>query len=317
MTPNEQYPIEVFMFTENRCYKAGKRIAPIGIQVHSVGCKGTTRERWRSWNNSTIDKCPNAFIDTKGIMQTLPWEYRPWLSGKASLGNANDFCIGFEMCEPLTKDDTPETAAYLYGCAVYICAEWCRMFGIMPDDIRCHSELHRLGTASNHSDVLHWWGRKGTSWEPYTMDTLRRDVRAELEKEGYITDIEDVPVSQLPTIRKGNVGTPVALAQKWLNVKADGLFGSGTETAVKTFQRSHGLSADGVIGRLTWQALAPAMPDIPDEPEDEDIDDDELADIEQRITGIQSQIESVQEMLDAALQDLAALYDVIGGESVG
>ena len=35
----------------------------------------------------------------------------------------------------------------------------------------------------------------------------------------------------------------------------DGIFGSGTERAVKYFQRTNGLSADGQVGDLTLAAL--------------------------------------------------------------
>ena len=52
MKTDERYPIERYIMTKNDCYKANKRRIPTGIQVHSVGCKGTTRDRWRRWNVS-------------------------------------------------------------------------------------------------------------------------------------------------------------------------------------------------------------------------------------------------------------------------
>lgn len=41
-----------------------------------------------------------------------------------------------------------------------------------------------------------------------------------------------------------------------MGLAADGHFGSSTETAVKEFQRSRGLTADGKVGKATWEALA-------------------------------------------------------------
>jgi peptidoglycan hydrolase-like protein with peptidoglycan-binding domain len=36
---------------------------------------------------------------------------------------------------------------------------------------------------------------------------------------------------------------------------ADGIFGAGTENAVKAFQRHHGLTVDGIAGKKTWDKL--------------------------------------------------------------
>src|SRR3954463_11340721 len=56
-------------------------------------------------------------------------------------------------------------------------------------------------------------------------------------------------------LKKGAKGPRVRKAQRWLGVRADGIFGSGTKRAVKAFQRRHGLTADGVVGPATWAAL--------------------------------------------------------------
>ena len=278
--------------TKNDCYKANKRRTPTGIQVHSVGCKGTSRDRWRSWNVSGLKKCANAIIDTSGIMQTLDWDVRPWLSGSGSKGNANDTCVGFEICEPSTSKDTPEAAAYLYGCVLYLCTELCREYGIDPREIKCHSELHREGRASNHADVKHWWGKPGTSWEPYTLPRLRHDVAAALG----VDLMEGVDIVTM-TLKKGMSGEAVRALQEMLNQQgyscgaADGVFGSKTLAAVKAFQGDEGLDVDGIAGPKTLGILAmrsaqvdlgadldePDAPTQPELPEDDDEHDPSAA----------------------------------------
>lgn len=264
MEQNEMYPIEEFIMTKNRAYSKGRQIKPTGIQVHSVGCKGTNRNRWRRWNDPSYEKCPNAFVDTDGIMQTLPWNQRPWLSGKGNKGNANDWCVGFEICEPSRSKDTPLAAAYLYGCVRWLCFELCKEYGISPDEIKCHKELHRLGFASNHEDVMHWWGKRNTSWDQYTMNRLRKDVKDMLIAAGlYEEPAEPVIDKVVPhaAVRKGSVGSEVTFLQNLLTKLGyeigpiDGVFGSKTQEAVKKFQKKSNLKQDGIVGPQTWAAL--------------------------------------------------------------
>ena len=63
-------------------------------------------------------------------------------------------------------------------------------------------------------------------------------------------------------LRRGDKGKAVREIQGLLNsksgklsLKADGDFGSKTETAVKEFQTSLKLKADGIVGPKTWDAL--------------------------------------------------------------
>ncbi len=66
-------------------------------------------------------------------------------------------------------------------------------------------------------------------------------------------------------LRKGSSGEAVAALQRNLAalgypLRADGLFGRDTETALRAFQRDHGLAADGIAGAATAEAIARAMP---------------------------------------------------------
>lgn len=71
---------------------------------------------------------------------------------------------------------------------------------------------------------------------------------------------EVVQPTTRPTLRQGDRGDDVRQLQQelvdsgaWLSI--DGVFGAGTASAVRSFQSSHGLTADGVVGPATWAAL--------------------------------------------------------------
>ena len=64
-----------------------------------------------------------------------------------------------------------------------------------------------------------------------------------------------------PLLRRGSgFRFDVARLQRALNdtgegLLVDGIFGGGTERAVRAFQRAHGLTVDGRVERRTWKAL--------------------------------------------------------------
>lgn len=61
--------------------------------------------------------------------------------------------------------------------------------------------------------------------------------------------------AERPTLERGDRGASVKVLQRWLGLKADGVFGGGTLRVVKRFQRRHHLKADGVVGPGTWRML--------------------------------------------------------------
>lgn len=81
------------------------------------------------------------------------------------------------------------------------------------------------------------------------------------------------------TLKSGSSGADVLSLQKTLTELGydcgvpDGVFGTKTVLAVKMFQTNNGLTADGVVGPLTWAKLNGTREDISDENDDEDLSD--------------------------------------------
>ena len=194
------------ILTNNACYKAGKTITPKGIMVHSTGANNPHLKRYvgpddgllgknqynNHWNQDKPDGrqvCVHGFIGkladgSIATYQTLPWNYRGWHAG----GSANDTHIGFEICEDGLTDASYFSAVYKE--AVELCVYLCKQYGLTEKDIICHSEGCKLGIASNHGDVMHWFPKHGKS-----MDTFRAAVKVGLAA-------TEAPVPVTPTTPK-------------------------------------------------------------------------------------------------------------------
>lgn len=57
----------------------------------------------------------------------------------------------------------------------------------------------------------------------------------------------------MKTIKKGSKGNTVKVWQIIIGETPDGIFGSGTESVTKTWQKNHGLAADGIVGKNSWK----------------------------------------------------------------
>jgi hypothetical protein len=177
--------------------------------VHSTGANNPGLKRYVGPNDGLLGEnkygnhwntdrpggrqvCVHAFIGkladgTVATYQTLPWNHRGWHSGSGSKGSANNTHIGFEICEDAMTD--AGYFACVYREAVELVAYLCRHCGLdplAPGVVICHAEGHRMGIASTHADVEHWFARFGVS-----MDDFRADVRAALDGEEIRVQGED------------------------------------------------------------------------------------------------------------------------------
>jgi N-acetyl-anhydromuramyl-L-alanine amidase AmpD len=258
---------------QNDCYKAGRKITPKGVMVHSTGANNPKICRYvqpnvqdiglntanNHWNKPGISKCVHAFIGklrdgSVATVQTLPWNHRGWHGG----GSSNNTHIGFEICEDGLKDANYFKAVYQE--AVQLTAMLCKTYKLDPlkdGVVICHSEGHKRGIASNHADVMHWFPKHGKTMDDFRADVKKAMGKATTEKTSGSGATVNIT---LDVLKKGSKSQAVKSLQVLLDgmgyhCQADGSFGPATETQVKSFQMAKKLSVDGVVGAKTWSAL--------------------------------------------------------------
>ncbi|HEU0298592.1 MAG TPA: peptidoglycan-binding protein, partial [Longimicrobium sp.] len=72
---------------------------------------------------------------------------------------------------------------------------------------------------------------------------------------------------QWPLVQRGDRGPAVEKLHELLEIAKPGdsgfgIFGPVTEATVREYQRTHGLTADGKVGRQTWTALLTKQPEV-------------------------------------------------------
>lgn len=217
------------IFTENNAYKSGKKHTVKGIMWHSTGANNPDLKRYVGPDDGALGKnkygnhfntakpgginiCPHAFIGklangSIATYQVLPWDMVGWHSGtgtKGSKANANNNgYIGFEICEDGLKDEAYFNAVYREACE--LTAYLCKTYNLDPladGVIICHADGNKMGIASNHGDVLHWFKNFGK-----TMDDVRKDVKA-LMTPVAVKPAGSAPVTGLYRVQCGAFKTP-------------------------------------------------------------------------------------------------------------
>lgn len=272
------------LLTKNDCYKAGQKMTPKGIVVHSTGCNNPYLSRYvapdngvigrnlygNDWNRGGLDVCVHAFIgkDNNGgikTVQTLPFNICCWGVGGGSKGsyNYNPAYIQFEMCEDGLSDKAYCLA--VYNKAVEFCAYLCKTYGIQVMNIVSHYEAYQQGYGSGHVDPTNWWKHHGL-----TMDMFRAAVTKAL---GGAAPTPEKKVTRWVDLKMYTIGSDYAYSkgavktvQRILNdagykgkdgkaLTVDGVYGTNTVYAVKAFQKKQGLTQDGIVGADTWKPL--------------------------------------------------------------
>lgn len=149
----------------------------------------------------------------------------------------NDVAVGIENEGTYTSVQPPQV---LYNQLVAMCTYICQQYNIPSSQIYGHRDFNATACPGDKLYAM--------------LPQLRADVAARIGDGGGNPRV-------WPIVSRGQTGERVKTVQYLLRargqttVTVDGNFGSGTETAVKNFQTSKGLTADGVVGANTWEAL--------------------------------------------------------------
>ena len=106
-----------------------------------------------------------------------------------------------------------------------------------------------------HGGKWKYWGLgKGIEFDFVPNQNIT--VKPQTQKETSKTSTK----ISYPTIRRGDRGELVTQLQDLLskdgyNLAIDGIFGPGTQSCVRAFQKKHGLVVDGIVGPKTWGEL--------------------------------------------------------------
>ena len=110
----------------------------------------------------------------------------------------------------------------------------------------CDRRLSFLQNLATWSTFGGGWGRR--------VEGVRK-TGIEMAEAAGLAPAEIAPSVDYVTTKRGSKGAWVRKLQTALEIQVDGNFGPGTEAALKAWQASNGLQADGIAGRVTYRSL--------------------------------------------------------------
>ena len=254
------------------------------VVIHYTGnVSDTALSNCRYFQSSGRGASAHFFVDENNIYQSVELRDVAWHVGcsqgyKNACRNANS--LGIEMCTSgnyLVSDTTQVNAAY-------VCAYLCKKIGIGSNDVDSYVVRHYDVVKSNKScpaqfvtNVAQWTRFK--TWVKNILNTGNHiiSVSNSYSHKDFVKEVQaaigatvdgiagNETLSKTVTVSKtkNNKHAVVKPIQKYLNSigydcgTADGVAGSKFDTAVKSFQKANGCTADGEITAkaTTWKKL--------------------------------------------------------------
>lgn len=242
------------------------------------------------FHNNIVKASAHYFVDDDSVTQSVPDDYVAWSVGGRCQSSHHPFyqictnsnSISIEMCDS-RKDGKVEISEKTLANAVELGKTIMKKYGIplehvirhydvngklcpncngLLNDVTWHAFRNRLnGAEASKAETGAVTPLTKKSGYDAWIEALQKELNAQYHK-GLAVDGLKGPktLAACPTVRKGARGNITKLIQQRLNsvgfsISIDGIFGNGTEKAVKVFQKNRKLSSDGIVGKNTWEWL--------------------------------------------------------------
>ena len=229
-------PLEVCSIERRSNTRSGKTNSPDKLVIHSTANKGSTAKNEADWLNNPNNHRVGSWhfcVDDEQVVSAIPVNEEAF---HASDNEVNKSSISLEICESGNRENTLHNA-------VITAANLMAKFNLKT--ICRHDDF-------TSSKVCPHILPSGDVWHKFKSNVL-----AEVKK--LKTPIKPNPTTN-PELRQGSVGPAVRhlktlLKAHKISIKIDSVFDIGTTLAVKKFQTTHDLEADGIVGAKTWIKL--------------------------------------------------------------
>lgn len=263
------------------------------LVYHYTGNDGDTDEgNGKHFHNHIVKASAHYFVDDDSVTQSVPDNYVAYsVGGKCQSSHhplykicTNSNSISIEMCD-CNKNGVVEITEKTLENAIELGRVLMKKHSISIDRVIRHYDVNGKAcpNCNNFLNDNAWNTFKSRlngdevsipkpTYKPTNNHTVKSNydawvarLQSELNNQfhkGLAVDGLKGPktLSACVTVKKGAKGNITKLIQERLNsvgfsLSTDGIFGSGTEKAVKVFQKNRGLTADGIVGRNTWDWL--------------------------------------------------------------